>query len=53
VAGATADSSKLAGSASTMQQYTADAAKAQAEFGAALSAYTSARDALLATLAKG
>jgi hypothetical protein len=50
---ATADASKLAASSTTMAQYSADAAKAQAAFAAALAAYTTARDGLLATLAKG
>jgi hypothetical protein len=36
-----------------MQQYSADAAKAQTAFGPQLIAFTDARDALLATLAKG
>jgi hypothetical protein len=53
VADATADASKLAASATTMQQYSADAAKAQTSFGPELIAFTDARDALLATLAKG
>jgi hypothetical protein len=53
VADATADASKLNASSTSMQQYTADAAKAQTAFTSALADYVSARDALLATLAKG
>jgi hypothetical protein len=48
-----ADASKLAASATAMRHYTADAAKARAAFGPALTAYADGRDALLATQAKG
>ncbi len=53
VADATADVSKLTASVTTMQQYSTDVAKAQAEFEPALSSYITMRDGLLAAIAKG
>jgi hypothetical protein len=50
---AAADASKIADAGAPMQHYASDAAKTQAGFDAALSAYTTARDALLTAQAKG